>query len=162
MSTDANSTATALITRLLEAGAKRRGPSHRRVIAHQLAQRDPLLDEFTNGYLEGLLWASNDDLGNSLSGNFSTSDFHPETLENLRRTAAQFFNQHENLLEGTDLRHMGINLWLSQNGHGTGFFDDNTLSDEQQELLHAAAKGLGERYTSIIPGANGLDQIYVD
>lgn len=81
--------------------------------------------EFFDSYLETALWSSTsntvEDHGEPLDKNFSVDDFAPETLVKLRIPAVQFYERFQ-FLWGSDSQ-AGHDFWLTQNGHGAGFWD---------------------------------------
>lgn len=97
------------------------------------------MNPFTLAYIECALWSSTDDEGNSLDRNFSKDDIHPATLKAMEDDCAAFVADGAVLLEASGLtdERQGHNFWLSRNGHGAGFFDDD------QYVLQAAAKAWG-------------------
>lgn len=107
--------------------------------------RAPRLDSFTNAYFETALWSStdesNDQGGDPLDENYNVEDIAPETRAKMIADCADFQDRYADLLtaaENIDSERAGHNFWLSRNGHGAGFFDDDL--DELQE----AAKSYGE------------------
>jgi hypothetical protein len=106
--------------------------------------RAPRLDSFTSAYFETALWSSTDESddqgGEPLDKNYSINDIAPETRAKMIADCADFQDQYADLLsaaENIDSERAGHNFWLSRNGHGAGFFDDDL--DELQE----AAKSYG-------------------
>lgn len=111
------------------------------------ASRDRM-DSFTSAYLETALWASmdnsDDNGGEPLDRNYSISDIADETRDKMIADCADFQHRYKYMLDnaygegGIDSERAGHNFWLSRNGHGAGFFDDD-LDD-----LQDAAKSYGE------------------
>jgi len=101
---------------------------------------------FTRSYFETALWSSNDESddsgGEPLDKNYSIDDFAPETRDKMVADCKDFQTRFAGLLEssGLDDEKAGHYFWLSRNGHGAGFFDDDL--DE----LQTAAEGYGEFY----------------
>lgn len=86
-------------------------------------------DEFTDAFLEAALWASYDDNEQELDKNYSVDDFDPASLEQMKDDAAAFLEMNYDLLERASrfdqktFREMGVDFWLTMNGHGAGFWD---------------------------------------
>lgn len=82
------------------------------------------IDLILKSYLECALWASElDECGideiAKISVNKSTEDIQ-KFLDLVSKD-----NDAMNELFGCDENYIGHNLWLSRNGHGAGFFDEN-------------------------------------
>jgi hypothetical protein len=102
------------------------------------------LDPFTRQYIETALWSTNDESdeqgGEPLDKNYSISDIAPETMKMMIEDCDEFQEQYADLLaaSGLDNEKAGHYFWLSRNGHGAGFFD------EDLNELQAAAEAYGE------------------
>lgn len=105
---------------------------------HEGGQR---MDTFTRSYFETALWSStdnsNDQGGDPLDANYSVSDIAPETRDKMIADCESFQEKYSELLGDApiDLGRAGHNFWLSRNGHGAGFFDDNL--DELQKAAES-------------------------
>jgi hypothetical protein len=77
------------------------------------------------GYLEAALWSStNEDTGEPLDRDFSVSDIKGKTLAKLKGHVTKFLAAAKGLdLSGYRASQVGHDLWLTQNGHGAGFWD---------------------------------------
>lgn len=115
------------------------------------------MDEFTEAYIECALWSTNDEStpqgGVQLYKNYSVDDIAPETLAQMEKDCEEF--QHRNF--GALYRHArmydseqystdenaGKDFWLTRNGHGAGFGDEDypTAFDRQ---FRKEAKRFGE------------------
>jgi hypothetical protein len=110
------------------------------------------LDEFTQGYVQAIFFTETEpgtdkdshdpETQSSLHGECGFYDLAPETLEDIKTDCAKFQADHaENLEQAFNSRdtytaeQAGIDLWLTRNGHGAGFWDrglgdiGQTLSD---------------------------------
>lgn len=106
------------------------------------------LDEFTMAYVIAALWSSNDDDGDPLEDNYGVEDLAPEALATIIRECQQFQAQH-GIPQYSDSRHSdaekaGHDFWLTRNGHGSGFWDRDELSEDDQDKYTQAAKAFGE------------------
>ncbi len=94
--------------------------------------------QFFQAYLTAALWSSVIDEGEQQDGrngdpfdkHFSTDDFNEDALETLRAHAFSFWSQmwyyidaEINLKRKNDAEQAGHDFWLTQNGHGAGFWD---------------------------------------
>lgn len=105
------------------------------------------LDEFTQGYLECALWASpGTDEEGELDELYTLDDLCDSALARCRAECQRF--QTENAADlnsaeeaGCARDHLGHDLFLSRNRHGTGFWDRGLghLGDR----LQAAAEAFG-------------------
>jgi hypothetical protein len=95
------------------------------------------LDSFARAYLEAALWSSTDNAddrgGEPLDRNYGPEDIESKTLA--KQNASDIGG--ESSLAGHD-------FWLSRNGHGSGFFDnDDTFGADEAERLQEAAEAFG-------------------
>jgi hypothetical protein len=111
--------------------------------------------EFFQAYLTTALWSSviSDDStehpnkdGDPFDAHFSTSDFTDEALETLRAHAFSFWSRAWFYIDSEtpparctrdmDAGSAGHDFWLTQNGHGTGFWDGDwpTYGDQFTKL----------------------------
>lgn len=119
------------------------------------------LSDVATGYVEAALWSSTDESddsgGEPMDRNYGIVDIEPDSLAKMAEDADTFAANHaEELAQYSELREgshegrsmdelIGHDLWLSANGHGTGFWDRG--ADEVGDALHAAAeKEIGESY----------------
>lgn len=96
------------------------------------------LDEFTQGYFEGLFFTEDgpEEDGGSI-GEKTYSEFAPATVKAMIEDCAAFQRVNAAALSKAYERHdyterqAGIDFWLSRNDHGAGFFDRglNDLQD---------------------------------
>jgi hypothetical protein len=106
------------------------------------------MDSFTRAYFEAALWAStdesNDQGGEPLDKNYGINDFAPDTRAKMIDDCVDFQQRYRAMLDnaygesGINSEKAGHNFWLSRNGHGAGFFDDNL------DNLQEAAESYGE------------------
>lgn len=109
-------------------------------------------EELFAAYIACALWSSLDDNGSPLDDEYGPNDIAPESLERLKQDAEKFYRRHEDdILTGlvkktgcADHEYAGHDLWLTQNGHGCGFWDGD-WREPQASRLTRAAKALGTR-----------------
>lgn len=85
-----------------------------------------LSDRLLAAYLRGMLFASTEPDGTPLDRNHETRDIDPETRDILRTDVERFVDElPADLLElvRADADRAGVDLWLTANGHGAGFWD---------------------------------------
>ena len=110
----------------------------------------PELDAFTRAYVKAALWSTNDESdesgGEPLDENYSASDIAPETMELIVEDCNDFQQRYSELLADSGIgdARAGHDFWLSRGGHGTGFFDEDTIDEEFQDPLQDAARSYGE------------------
>ena len=128
------------------------------------------LDEFTQGYVECLFFASGGPEGD-LEG-ATVADLAPETVEKIIRNCERFQRRYKVLLtkayrksEETyrgpvpyTPKHAGHDFCYTRNGHGTGFWDRG-LGDVGDGL--AAACGDSTPFSSEDPYMGGDGRIYL-
>jgi hypothetical protein len=107
------------------------------------------LDAFTLAYIEAMLWSSTDNAdeqgGEPLDKNYSADDIAPETMELIVEDCADFQERYADLLSdsGIDDDRAGHCFWLSREGHGSGFFDEDSIDEEFQDPLQESAQSYG-------------------
>ena len=131
---------------------RRRNPRAREAVRQTTRHRvaDKRLDTFTRAYIEAALWSTNDESDESggvpLDQNYSASDIAPETMEQMIADCTDFQERYGELLSASGIAdtRAGNRFWLNRNGHGTGFWDEDTIDEEFQEKLSEASKTYGE------------------
>ncbi len=119
------------------------------------------LDEMTRGYIECLLWSTNDESdpetgGNPLDESFEYYDimrYGPvETFYRCVADCGAFYDANAADLADIDASQAGHDFWLTRVGHGTGFWDRG--NGELGERLADAARAVGECWPYL--GDDGL------
>lgn len=115
------------------------------------------LDAFTTGYLECAEWLAQNrqkeraDFSLTAEERTKCRGFTKAAIQEARRVCREF--QRENkadlaaYLEKYAAASAGMDLWLSRNGHGAGFFDRGY--EPHFKALQEAAKSLGGRECSL-------------
>jgi hypothetical protein len=104
-------------------------------------------DAFFNAYLETALWSSTDDRDQPLDKRFGVRDFTADSRVKLFRMARGFWMANEDMI-ADEPEKAGHDLWLTQNGHGAGFWDGD-WPEPQASALDRAAKSLGEVHLNV-------------
>jgi len=107
-----------------------------------------------NGYLEAALWTEEDELGPSnieSDVSFEAKVDAYTDIKKFKQLAGELIAQ-----SGLDDEQIGHDLWLTRNGHGTGFWDRGL--GEIGDKLADIARGMGSKYAYV--GDDGL--IYID
>lgn len=96
-------------------------------------------DAFVDGYIETLLYSTNDESddsgGDPLSNHHDSTSLAPEALLSVETTCARFIEHALRLLNeaverpGYDWSSAGADLWYTSAGHGVGFWDRDVLDD---------------------------------
>ena len=113
------------------------------------------LEAVYSGYKDAALWSPSNDRYDEDPDNEAEMldatdyDLSEEAERHFRSVCAAFIEANADLIaeaseKGMDAEHVGHNLWLSQNGHGTGFWDRGL--GELGDRLDEAAKQIGEDY----------------
>jgi hypothetical protein len=88
-----------------------------------------------------------------LDENYSRDDMSPECLAVMVADCAKFQKeQAANLVDYPTVR-AGHDFWLTRNGHGSGFWENDFGTEEQCEALDKACKSFGE--FNLYPGDDG-------
>lgn len=100
------------------------------------------IDQIVNGYLEAVVFTEQhsdmpENLGLELAESFVWEVRRDVCrLLSAMKTAGLSFPGEE--------RQLGIDLWFTRNGHGTGFWDRPEVYGEHKDALTAFAKLMGE------------------
>jgi hypothetical protein len=138
----------------------RRATESRTVKANRTVKATKRLDPFTQQYAVTALWSSNDESdesgGEPLDNNYSINDIAPDTITKMAADCADFQKRFANLLTDSEIEagKAGHDFWLSRNGHGAGFFDDDTIDKKFRDPLQNAARKYGE--FNLYVGDDGL------
>jgi len=122
-------------------------------------------DEFTRGYIECALWCGvlcEPELESS-EDKHNESALTPAALASMTRDAHEFYaaNVADLRASSITMERAGHDFWLTRNGHGTGFWDEKSLSeaaDAALDRLTDAAQAYDD--TSLVRGLNGkIDEL---
>ena len=114
------------------------------------------IESFVNGYVQAMLFATNDEHNEPLDANYSGGDIDTDCFEDIRTDCLNFIEQAGDTLESGDLEQHGMDFFYTRNGHGVGFFDRGLTSIDAEFL-----NGLASNYPEIYPFAeNGT--VYLD
>lgn len=106
------------------------------------------LDSFTRAYIECALWSSMDNAneqgGEPLDKNYSQSDIAPETLAEMIADCARFQSENSEALKDYPSENAGHDFWLTRNGHGAGFWENDFGTEADCEKLTAACEEFKE------------------
>ncbi len=112
-------------------------------------------DEFTQAYMEAMLWSETDDNGDPFDANYDVSDFSEEALAQIRIDAAHFQQAAKldeidtfDFVDSTVQEMAGHDFWLTRAGHGSGFWDGEWEDDDGNRLTELSEK-FGEQYIYI-------------
>jgi hypothetical protein len=115
----------------------------------------PTIDEFTTAYIKALLWAENDEStpqgGRPLDDNYTIDDLAPEALAKCVADCQLFQRENAADLAARETDRGGIDLLLTRNRHGAGYWDGD-WPDAEGTRLTAAADRLGEVSPYVVDG----------
>lgn len=101
-------------------------------------------DPFLRAYIECALWSSTDpDTEKPLDDDHGPEDLTNETLASFASDCAAFQERAGSLLDGMDPSRAGHCFWLNRNGHGSGFWDEDTIPEATGKALSDLCKGPG-------------------
>lgn len=117
------------------------------------------VDEFVRGYIEALLWSTNDESdptgGKPLNQSFTADDLSHEAMDRIESDCRSFLHKVGPYLtvdryKGAGLTSLeaqaGHDFWLTRAGHGSGFWDGDWEGEEDGRFdgpLTKAAKEMG-------------------
>ena len=119
-----------------------------KIFENKTNQRD--IDEILKEYLVGALWSNDFD-------DKSISDIADSSIDDARKEITWFVNSAGKYIDKIPNDEIGHDIWLTRNGHGTGFWDRG-YSDKKTELLKHLCKLLGTADAYI----GDDDKIYID
>lgn len=101
---------------------------------------------FAQAYIVAALWSSNTsgDDDTPLDRDHNWTDIDDATLQTMIADCDKF--QKENDLTGYPIEHAGHDFWLTRNGHGVGFWENDYGTEKQCEALTKASEQFGECY----------------
>jgi len=113
------------------------------------------MDDFTAAYIECALWLSHDGDENYFDGpDFGIEKLAPQTLAKMVEDCQKFQVENKLALDGYPVTRAGHDFWLTRNGHGAGFWENDYGSETQNEILTNACHELGE--VNLYLGDDGL------
>lgn len=108
-------------------------------------QPEPLdADDVIQGYTECILWVGIDDEDKPLENNYGFEDFSDDAKHKIDEDCRAFCNLAQGHCEELSGEQVGHLFWLNRNGHGTGFWDQDDLSEENQKFLDELSHQFGE------------------
>ena len=120
-------------------------------------------------YIECALWSSTDESdekgGEPLDRNYTIEDIEPHSLQTMIINCLTFAHglgkMAEKAIEAEGVSQFGHDLWLTQNGHGAGFWDGDwdDIEGVDPKLLTLMAKRLGE-CNLLTGGIGGKLEVY--
>lgn len=109
------------------------------------AQEDSMVDS----YLRTALWAETDGDGKPLDDMYSVENFSPEAKEEAANDCREFEKKAapwiRQMPAGVKLDQLGMDFWLTRNGHGSGFWDrEEVYGKDVAQALTKIAEEFGE------------------
>lgn len=98
----------------------------------------PNLDQFTQAFIDALMWSEVDEHGEPIDRNYSVSDLAPETLARIVKDCAEFQAANGSEMANYPDSMTGHDFCLTRNHHGAGFWDGDYPEAEGKALTAAA------------------------
>ncbi len=108
------------------------------------------IDDILNSYLECALWTNDEE--DDFDGK-TIYDFSEESKEHTKSEIEWFVTLADDALDDIPDKNIGHDLWLTRNGHGTGFLDRG-YEEDIEEILVDLSQVLG--FTDIYVGDDDL------
>tara|TARA_R110000751_G_scaffold69608_6_gene141303 strand:- start:2912 stop:3271 length:360 start_codon:yes stop_codon:yes gene_type:complete len=103
----------------------------------------PMVDEFTSAYFDASLWSSTDVIdGEDVALDSVDNELAAETIDTMVADCKRFQAENEQDVSDYGRPQAGHDFWLTRNGHGAGFWEEET---EHAKRLDTASKGFGEQ-----------------
>lgn len=106
------------------------------------------MNRIESGYVEAMLWTSQDENDVNLDMNYSDEDISKALLSRISEDCRAFIEKasealrNENPAFDLDTEQVGHDFWLTRNGHGAGFWDGD-YERNIGEILTKIAQGFG-------------------
>lgn len=113
-------------------------------------------EEFINGYIAAMLWATNDENEDSLDSNYTAENIDSKSLNKIEVDCVLFMDQASAYMDVDTMDQHGMDFFFVRHGHGVGF-SDRDIPKLNIRKLTEIANGYKETY----PGAEN-QTIYVD
>lgn len=114
--------------------------------------RDSNEAKFIRAYLECALWSSSDESdesgGNPLDQNYDLSDFDESAINDAITDCQDFMRLYSGAFNGA-YDQAGYDLWLTRNGHGTGFWDRPEVYGESHAKQLTKACGFRKKFSGL-------------
>ena len=102
-------------------------------------------EKFVLSYCECALWTEEVSiLEENENADVNIFNIHPDSLAQMIANCKSFKEQAGDLLEEWGDEQGGHDLWLTRNGHGTGFWDRDLADKPTRDALSKIAKDMGE------------------
>lgn len=119
--------------------------------------------QMRDAYLRAALFTASGEDGEPLNREFDVTDFDDTSRTEAYAVCASFVEQHAALLEegesGVDPDQAGHDLWMTRNGHGAGFWEEEW--GKAGERLSTAAARLGEAHVFLSENEDGGRYLYI-
>jgi len=106
------------------------------------------MQKITESYLMCALWSTTDENEQAFNRNYSISDFSKEAIEKAESDCQKFLvlagglpNYNSSIYSDEEMT--GHDIWLTRNGHGSGFWDRETLERNEGMRLSNIADKMG-------------------
>jgi hypothetical protein len=104
-------------------------------------------DKMVDGYLKAAIFTAEDE---SLYKTHSTEDFSLGAINDAKKTVSDFKAKAGDLLDGLNPEQIGIDLYFTSNGHGTGFWDRDYADEQVRKQLTDLSHQYGERHCEVL------------
>ena len=92
---------------------------------------DDYLETMVDHYLIAALWSSTDDDGEQFENMFFPDAIDESSRNQATEDCKSFIELAGTLLANWSPEQVGLDFWLSRNGHGAGFFDRTHIADKE-------------------------------
>lgn len=101
---------------------------------------------FIQGYIRAILFVETDAEGNPLDSTLTCEDFSEDATNCIYTDCVRFLRvaREHDLLKDEHLEYAGHDFWLTRNGHGSGFWDEEiTYGVEAAKILTIMSQCFG-------------------
>jgi hypothetical protein len=123
----------------------------------------PEENDFLSAYFHCMIWADSPE-----GANLFLEDLHPEFNRQHTIEALGFFLKYEHAIGSENISQAGHDLWLTRQGHGTGFWDRGDAYNDLDsgydfaDMLTQGAKTLGHSDIEFIESSLIREGVNID
>ena len=107
-------------------------------IANKRQYEPEQLQYFVDGFIQAMLFATTNENGSPLDGQFSKADIESNSLDHIIFDCIDFLETAGHFVDSGDLEQHGMDFFFTRNGHGVGFADRDLPREDFDTLIKIA------------------------
>ena len=133
------------------------------VIAAEEKASPSEVSEFTDAYIEAMLWSTTDDPNDidkeNLDDSYGKEDIAPEFMKAIKSDCEKFVKENYKFIK-RDIGGAGHDFWLTRAGHGAGFWDGDWKEEIDGKNAGDHLTEMSKAYKEVDPYAGDDKLIY--